>query len=65
LDKILEDMFTDFWDVLPCLLEGRYPHFRGTAFSILTVGKEGTDTWYRRQELGLQASQYLVSKVAD
>jgi len=50
-------MLTDFWDVLPCCSEGRYPHFRETAVSILTAGEEGADTWYRRWELGLQASQ--------
>jgi len=50
-------MLTDSWDVLPCHLEGRYPHFRGTVVSILTVGEEGADTWYRQQEMGLQASQ--------
>ena len=57
-------MLTDFWDVLPCHSEGRYPHFRGIAVSILTAAEEDTDTWYRGQELWLQASQLLVSTVA-
>ena len=50
-------MFTDFWNVMPRHLEGRFPHFRGIAFSILTVGEESTDIWYRGQELEPQTNQ--------
>jgi hypothetical protein len=42
-----------------------YPLFRESAVSILALEEEGTDTGYRGQELELQASRWLVSKVPD
>jgi hypothetical protein len=41
LGKVLEDlwlMLTDFWGVLPCHLEGRYRHFRGTTIYLHSRG---------------------------